>query len=109
MMYEDSTVFDPIGILTAYEDAEGQAEHAIGSLGIDANGYLEIIDADAGREDLLQTLVERINDKAAIAVVEGGPAGQTFGTQVRSIPRGEASFPAALQEYVRTYYGVRLV
>ncbi len=102
------------GTLSVYDDESdaGAYDQPIGHVKIDGEGYLYIADADPARAAFLESLVQHMNSKPALAWVSDVPGGEDLGeyvTRGASINRGEAGYAQSLCNYVDMYYGVRLV
>lgn len=101
-----------VDIAHVYEDAEDEpAEEGgrlIGTVEIDGDGRLVVVEVEASRGSFLQRLVQRMNAKSAVSLVSTVPPAQPFMTRSVSVGRQEPGFIDALRLYLQTYYGIVL-
>jgi hypothetical protein len=102
-----------VDIAQVYEDAEDEPSHdvegrLIGTVEIDGDGHLVVVQVEASRGSFLQRVVQRMNAKSAVSLVSTVPAAQPFMTRSVSVGREEPGFIEALRLYLQTYYGIVL-
>jgi hypothetical protein len=106
-----------VEIVQVYEEAEEDAaeddgaednERLIGTLEIQRNGRLLVVEADAAREDFLHAVVDRMNEKRSVSLISTEAGEAPFTTRSVSVGREEPGFVEALRRYLHTYYGLRL-
>ncbi len=91
------------------EDDDDAGERLIGRVRIHADGQIQVIEADAGRDRFLREVVARVNAKSQLTLMAEEPPDQPFATHIATVSRDQPEFPLALLTYLRTYYGLRLV
>lgn len=105
---------DLAGRFEIYEEPDDDDDEAdpvrIGSVRLDGDGRLEVIEADPAREAFLRDALDQVNRKQMLGIRDPGPASpdERFAVGSVAVPRGTPDFVAALRIYLLTYYGLRL-
>ncbi len=99
-----------VGIFEVWEmDDDEDDEALIGRVECDAAFRLAILDVEPARRAALQAAVDRVNGKEAITrIVPPGPDTARFALGSETVGRDTHGFPAALQEHLVKYFGLRL-
>ncbi len=108
-MSDSQVPMETFNVFETDEDDEDE-EALVGEAEYAADGTLRLTGGDTGRADYLQGVFARVNAKPAISLKRPPAAGEEdlFALGVTTVARGEDGFLAALQEYLMTYYGLRL-
>lgn len=81
----------------------------LGTVSIDREGRLGVMQARPGHEQRLAGLVEAMNAKPMLHVDAGGGIGPRHAHASRPVMRGDPDFVGALRDHLATYHGVDLV
>ncbi|MBQ0958943.1 hypothetical protein KAK06_08220 [Ideonella sp. 4Y11] len=81
----------------------------LGTVAVDEQGQLSILDTALAEDDRLQTVVDELNAEQALHQEAAPPPGAPrFGVYTRPVARGTPGFLAALREHLRRYHDIEL-